>query len=75
MEAKKIKKILRDFTVAYVPYTITAVIIGLLLSVVWWKVCIIMCGVIVVNMAVNILVTVMSTYRFDILISYLKRKR
>jgi ABC-type bacteriocin/lantibiotic exporter with double-glycine peptidase domain len=75
MEIKKVRKFITDFTVAYIPYTAIAILIGWPLGVAWWKACIIMLGAILLNMAVNIVVTVLSTYRFQVFQDYKNRKK
>jgi hypothetical protein len=45
------------------------------LGVAWWKVLIIMASAIILNMAVNIITTVLSTYRFGVMMNYKNRKK
>lgn len=72
---QKIAKIAIDFIVAYIPYTIVGVIVGALLSVLWWKVCIIVASMIVVNMAFNLLILILSTYRFKVINDWMKSRK
>ena len=71
----KVKKILIDFTVAYVPYTVVAVIIGFMIGVVWWKVCLLMLSAILVNMFVNVVTVVLSTFRYKVITDFLRRRK
>jgi len=71
----KIKKFLKDFTVAYVPYTVVAVIIGFMIGVMWWKVCLLMLSAILVNMFVNVVTVILSTFRFKVITDFLRRRK
>ena len=71
----KVKKILMDFTVAYIPYTLVAVMIGFVIGVVWWKVCILMLSAILVNMFVNVVTVILSTFRFRVITDFLRRRK
>jgi uncharacterized protein YacL len=71
----KIKKFLKDFTVAYVPYTVVAVIIGFMIDVMWWKVCLLMLSAILVNMFVNVVTVILSTFRFKVITDFLRRRK
>jgi len=73
--ATKLKKLSIDFLVAYVPYSLVAMLAGWPLGVAWWKVLIIMASAIILNMAVNIITTVLSTYRFGVMMNYKNRKK
>lgn len=72
---QKIAKIAKDFIVAYIPYTLVALFVGSVLSVLWWKVCIIVASMIVVNMAFNLLIVVLSTYRFKVINDWIKSRK
>ena len=71
----RIKKILMDFTVAYIPYTLVAVMIGFVIGVVWWKVCLLMLSAILVNMFVNVVTVVLSTFRYKVITDFLRRRK
>lgn len=71
----KLKKIAKDFLIAYVPYLIVAEIIGLLWGVEWYKTAVIVASMIAVNMFFNVLYTILSTFRFKVITDWLRNRK
>jgi len=74
-KGKKFRKFVIDFLLAFGVYGIVGLIAGAIVGVKVWQSFVIVGSMIAVNMAWNMFYTVISTYRFGVMMDWMKSRK